>query len=499
MQIDLCCLITMQKESINIVWFKRDLRLSDHLPLKKASQSDLPCLLVYVYEPSLIDDPHYDVRHWRFVWESLVEMQNDLSEYESELLIAHQEAESFFESISSFYDVQTVFSHEETGIDLTYQRDLNMKEWFDSRGIEWDESPTNAVERGLMHRDGWRGKWRDKMNASTDDPDMELIVPAAISDQLLDEINCKIPKRLREQHKDFQSGGEDRAWELLKSFVHDRCADYSKSISAPGPARTGCSRLSPHFTWGNLSIKQAVQYVDEHYDEVPSKRGARSFRSRLGWHCHFIQKFESEPRIEFENLNSGYDDIRTDWDEEKFQAWKTGQTGFPMVDACMRSVIATGYLNFRMRAMLVSFLTHHLWLDWPKGSLHLAKQFLDFEPGIHYSQFQMQAGTIGVNTIRIYNPVKQGYDHDPKGEFIREWVPELREIPGDLIHEPWKMSDMEQKMYGCEIGSDYPAPIIDDVKESYKHASKILWSKKGSKEVKRENPAILKKHVKNRR
>ncbi|MDZ7756530.1 MAG: FAD-binding domain-containing protein [Rhodohalobacter sp.] len=168
-----------------------------------------------------------------------------------------------------------------------------------------------------------------------------------------------------------------------------------------------------------------------------------------------------------------------------FEAWRTGQTGFPMVDACMRSVNATGYLNFRMRAMLVSFLTHHLWLDWPKGSLHLAKQFLDFEPGIHYSQFQMQASTMGVNTIRIYNPVKQGYDHDPDGTFIREWVDELKGVPTELIHEPWKMSGMEQEMYECRIGVDYPEPIIPDIKESYKHASSVLWSKKGSKEVKK--------------
>ena len=489
----------MQKEPINIVWFKRDLRLKDHAPLKRAAESDLPCLLVCLFEPSLVDDPHYDVRHWRFVRQSLEEMRRELGQYNCDLVTAYEEADSFFEAVSSAYDIQTVFSHEETGIDLTYRRDLKMHDWFTLRGIKWYEFPTNAVQRGLMHRNGWRDTWKKKMNAPVEDPELDNLEQARIPKKFLNKINTDLPERFLLDDDNFQFGGEKRAWDLLKSFVHERCADYNPSISAPGPARTGCSRLSPHFTWGNLSIKQAVQYADEYYDDAPSKRGLKSFRSRLSWHCHFIQKFESEPRIEFENLNSGYDDIRTDWDEQIFQAWRTGQTGFPMVDACMRSVIATGYLNFRMRAMLVSFLTHHLWLDWPKGSLHLAKQFLDFEPGIHYSQFQMQAGTIGVNTIRIYNPVKQGYDHDPKGDFIKEWVPELREIPGDLIHEPWKMSDMEQQMYGCEIGRDYPEPIISDIKESYKRASKILWSKKGSKEVKRENPAILKKHVKNRR
>lgn len=489
----------MQKEPINIVWFKRDLRLKDHAPLKRAAGSDLPCLLVCLFEPSLVDDPHYDVRHWRFVWQSLEEMKRVLRQYNCDLVTAYEEADSFFEAVSSAYDIQEVFSHEETGIDLTYRRDLKMHDWFALHGIKWYEFPTNAVQRGLMHRNGWRDTWKKKMNAPVEDPELDNLEQARIPQKFLNKINTDLPEQFLVDDDKFQFGGEIRAWDLLKSFVHERCADYNSSISTPGPARTGCSRLSPHFTWGNLSIKQAVQYADEYYDDAPSKRGLKSFRSRLSWHCHFIQKFESEPRIEFENLNSGYDDIRTDWDEQIFQAWRTGQTGFPMVDACMRSVIATGYLNFRMRAMLVSFLTHHLWLDWPKGSLHLAKQFLDFEPGIHYSQFQMQAGTIGVNTIRIYNPVKQGYDHDPKGEFIREWVPELREIPGDLIHEPWKMSDMEQQMYGCEIGRDYPEPIISDIKESYKRASKILWSKKGSKEVKRENPAILKKHVKNRR
>lgn len=490
----------MQKrENINVVWFKRDLRLRDHQPLRRAAESGIPTLLLYLFEPSLVDDPHYGDRHWRFVWESLKEMKGELKNHGYDILIAYDEAETIYQKIHSRYDVQTVYSHEETGIDLTYQRDLRMAEFFIEQGIHWEESPTNAVQRGLMNRDGWRKAWKSIMDQPLEDPDLEKLHSLPVNDELRHKINTDVPDRFKVRNEHFQPAGAAKAWELLESFVQDRCSDYNKSISAPGLARSGCSRLSPHITWGNLSIRQIVQYVDHHNDSAPSKRGLRSFRSRLGWHCHFVQKFESEPRIEFENMNRGYDDIRKEWNEETFQAWKEGRTGFPMVDACMRSVIATGYLNFRMRAMLVSFLTHHLWLDWPKGSLHLAKQFLDFEPGIHYSQFQMQAGTMGVNTIRIYNPVKQGYDHDPNGLFIREWVDELENVPGELIHEPWKMSEMEQEMYECRIGEDYPEPIIFDIKESYKHASSILWGKKGSKEVKNENKRILKKHVKNRR
>ncbi len=489
----------MSKEKINIVWFKRDLRLKDHQPLKRASESELPALLLYIFESSLVNDPHYDDRHWRFVWESLEKMQQQLADQNLNLLIVYEEAENIFREIRRHYDIEAVFSHEETGIDLTYQRDIRMSGLFKEWDVEWDESPTNAVHRGLMNRNGWRKTWNSIMNQPQQDPDLNQLKRFSADDHLLNQINEEIPNRFKVPNEQFQTGGESKAWEFLESFVHERCANYNASISAPGPARSGCSRLSPYITWGNLSIRQIIQYMDQHYDDAPSKRGLRSFRSRLGWHCHFVQKFESEPRIEFENMNRGYNDIRTEWDEEKFEAWRTGRTGFPMVDACMRSVIATGYLNFRMRAMLVSFLTHHLWLDWPKGSLHLAKQFLDFEPGIHYSQFQMQAGTMGVNTIRIYNPVKQGYDHDPEGTFIREWIDELKEVPSELIHEPWKMSEMEQEMYNCRIGDDYPNPIISDIKESYKHASSILWSKKGSKEVKEENKWILKKHVKKRR
>jgi len=151
-----------------------------------------------------------------------------------------------------------------------------------------------------------------------------------------------------------------------------------------------------------------------------------------------------------------------------------------------------GYLNFRMRSMLVSFFTHALQQNWEDGVVHLAKQFTDFEPGIHYPQFQMQASVTGINTIRIYNPVKQGKEHNPKGFFVGKWVPELQDFPNDVIHEPWKMNAMERVLYG--ISTTYPSPVLD-FEQSLKIARKELWAAKNSTDVKKAAKQVLVKHT----
>ncbi|RCR68685.1 cryptochrome/deoxyribodipyrimidine photo-lyase family protein [Larkinella punicea] len=520
------------RPAVNILWFKRDLRLRDHAPLQAAmSMSNRPLLLVYFFEPEVIADPNYDPRHWRFVTESLADLNQQLFELEktepvvskfnhewlpfvfddeSESLnsghstgiphiwIFHRSVLEVFDALHQIFTIDTLFSYEETGLKVTYDRDKAVARFCRQAGITWREFPSNGVIRGLKNRETWADDWQQTMRSPQQHPDLSRWKPADLpADWYQTQRGPDLPPAWQEPNPLFQPGGERNAFRYLNSFLVKRISLYARSISKPLASRRGCSRLSPYLAWGCLSVRQVFQAqlaAKKSINGVAFRRQFDAFASRLRWHCHFIQKFESEDRMEFQNINRAFDGLKKNADQAQYRAWRDGQTGYPLVDACMRCLKATGYINFRMRAMLMSFLSHHLFQHWQEGAWHLARLFTDFEPGIHYAQVQMQTGMTGTNTVRIYNPVKQSQDHDPEGVFIRQWVPELANCPLAYLHEPWQMPPLEQIMCHFQVGIDYPAPVID-TEETGRQARLLLYKPRETETGRAEIERILTRHT----
>ncbi|MEM9101730.1 MAG: deoxyribodipyrimidine photo-lyase [Pseudomonadota bacterium] len=483
---------------INIVWFKRDLRLSDHQPLKNALQSQQPTLLIYLFEPSLISDPHYSTRHWRFISQSLAHMNQQLACYGTQVFSFQSEVLNFFKHLLTVlqkqsFTIDCIYSHEEIGLDTTFQRDLSVARWCQENHINWQESSNGAVIRGASNRENWDKHWKKVMKSPLAQPDF---TQARWFDGSL-PTTFRLEEAWLDNNPQFQKGGELSAHHVLEDFFEERGQYYSGSLSSPSKSRIGCSRLSPYLAWGNLSVRQVYQKLLQHWTQPGWRRSLSALSSRLHWHCHFIQKFESESDIEFRPMNAAYNDypyVKGQQEQNNFEAWAAGRTGFPLIDACVRCLQHTGYINFRMRAMLVSFACHHLNLDWRLIAKPLAQWFLDFEPGIHYPQIQMQAGITGINTIRIYNPIKQAQDHDSEGDFVRQWVPEMAAFPKNYWYEPWKMPPLERQMVFDETQNMYPEPIIN-LKIAAKEARDRLWGWRKNPEVAVESQRILARHV----
>lgn len=449
--------------SINVVWLKKDLRLEDHAPLNKAHEDGLPVVVLYVLEPEYWTLPDTSARQFEFVKESLFSLAGQLQNHQMTLTIRKGDVIDILSKIQAHVPIRSLLSHEETGNGWTFNRDVKVKRWAKEHNVNWLQYRQKAVVRGPNNRDYWKND-SDSFFESTSNlifkptacfltyhSGLELLQQYPGSDGLV----------AQEQQK----GGVLAANTTLSTFFDYRIKDYLYGISSPIKSVQSSSRLSPYLSNGILSLRQVMQQTWE-LDKELGLRNKSGFMSRLYWHSHFVQKFETEPEHEYRAVNRSLDKMRRDtFCEEKFNGWRTGNTGVPFVDACMRMLNTTGWINFRMRAMLTAYSSYQLWLHWERPAQHLAQMFIDYEPGIHYPQIQMQSGVTGINPFRMYNPVKQGEKYDKEGRFIRKWVPELDHVPTSFIHQPWLYPNLKQDRYYKTIP---PEELAREAKASIK-------------------------------
>lgn len=475
-----------------VVWLKKDLRSADHAPLAAAAALPGAALALYVIEPEWLASPECDAQHVAFTLACLAELRLALAARGLPLLVRVGPVLQVFAELQRSYGIQHLLSHEETGPGWTYARDLAVADWCRAQGVQWQEFAHTGVIRRLRSRNGWAARWQQRMAA----PQVAMPSGWAGARVALDDLPTLAQLGCTPHGRQLQAAGEAAAHATLHSFLHQRGGEYRQSLSSPLTAEEGCSRLSPHLAFGTLSVRQVHQATEARIAQIkaegdPDARhwvaALRGFSGRLHWHCHFMQKLEDAPRLEFENLHRGYNGLRpTAPDPVRLAAFVSGQTGYPLVDACLRALDAYGWINFRMRAMLMSFASYHLWLPWRASGLHLARQFVDYEAGIHWPQVQMQSGTTGINAMRVYNPVKQSLDQDPEGRFIRRFVPELATVPDGFIHEPW--------LWQGAVRLAYPPPIVDN-KTAAKQAKDALASVRRTGSHGAEAQKIADKHA----
>lgn len=490
----------MEKFRRSLWWLKRDLRLDDNPALHAALARSFEVAPVYILEPSVWRGPDASAMQLAAVLQALAGLHSSLLARGSHLLLMQGECLEAIAQLHELYPFEAIFACEETGNNITFQRDLALARWCKQRGIAFIELPQCGVVRA-GNRDTRSATvaerlWHtEPLEAPAHIPGPPPFAPplnqaAGLSHEPWHKARlalCASSPQVQWRH--LQPVSEALGQACLSDFLNHRSAFYRGGISSPNRAFTAGSRLSPHIAFGTLSLRRIFHRTAARMDELEAEGtaqakawilGLEGFSHRLYWRDHFVQRLESEPAMEFAPLNAAYAALRYNDDSQLLERWLAGRTGFPLIDACMRCLAARGFINFRMRAMVVNVACFALHLDWRLLQYPLAQRFLDYEPGIHFSQIQMQAGIVGINQMRVYNPTKQLMDQDPKCQFVKQWLPELRRFhPADIAA-------------GVALG-DYPPPCVNAAANIAQMKAQITAIRR-SPEAAKTTPDVLVKH-----
>lgn len=458
---------------VHIIWFRRDLRVHDHAALAAAAASGGRVIPLYIFEPGDWSQSEHSRRHFDFVSEALKELHTALQLRGAGLTVRTGNAIDVFAEIHRRYGISAIHMHAETGLPGASAQRQSVTRWARNAGISLREQPQNGILKGNVLQGRWADHWqnfmsRPRITAPETLPAMEI--PAGefplAGDFRLGPDDC--PHR--------QRGMRAIGVESLRQFLDGRLPS-SLDID---------SILSPHLAFGTVSVREAWQAARRARETCNLNGDAAqatligNFMSRLQWRCHCIQKFDDLTATARQypgpaagsanaplNSSAGNDDPR-------LIAWIEGRTGFPLLDACMRSLRETGWLSFKMRSAVMAFAAHHLWLGWEVFSGRLAPLLTDFEAGVLYTQARLEATFAGPGSPEITNPVQQSQELDPEGRFIRRWLPELSALPAEWLHAPWEAPGGVLSNCGIVLGQTYPMRIIDHVAAADTARARIL-------------------------
>ena len=456
----------------DLLIFHRNLRIEDNAALYNASLNQ-DYSSVFIFDKEYWSQSDRSVNQLKFVIDSLNELELELKKFNVNLYIFEGNLRDFASYMNQNHPNSNLHMNHTTETEY-FSR--NLKALKQNFSLNVNEYKDFGIQIKNQNRDCWASDWQNYMKSET----YKIpLVSKKFKTMNLPKFS-EFKNYVNNYSAHIQKGGTLSGKGLLTSFLEKRCKGYSKKMSNPSDAVIACSRLSPHIAFGTLSIRNIYQELEKNINNSKYRWDLYSFKKRLHWHCHFIQKLETQPSLQHQSMHPDCDNLRKETDNELIEKWITGNTGFPFVDACMLYLQKYGWINFRMRAMLMSFASYNLWQPWQKTSPLLASTFTDYEPGIHICQVQMQSGVTGINLPRIYSVTKQSLDQDPDASWIKEQIPDLRNIEKEKIHN-------------AELGELYKEKIVD-IKSSAKKARELVWQIRSNANFKSKAKVVYQLH-----
>jgi deoxyribodipyrimidine photo-lyase len=442
-----------------IWWIKRDFRLDDNPALTLAIQQAQEVIPCFFFDEVLTASDDASDLHIKIQRDALLALQEELAEENAIVAVFNTEVITGLDRLSRSLTIDVVFTALQPETALERERTKHVRLWCEKQGIAWIET-TGIHDKHDITSKQREHSWRDIL-FSTPLPRVETVPQNSKSKEIVESLCDKLPSEPRtvSDPQLVQRVTSAEAQLALATFLSERGESYFTGINSPNAAAYVGSRLSPHLSWGTISIRRVYRATEERIGELEDlsahraelwRRSLKAFRSRLLWHTQFQQRFWENPDMEFAPLAEEFAALPFQSDNFLLSAWILGHTGVPLIDACMRCLRATGFLNFRMRAMITSFACHIFQLPWHSVMRPLAGRLADYNPPIHINQVQVQAGVAGFGSVRIFDPFQELLDHDPGCHFVRRWVPELR-----------TRSDNEIKFSSSRLIPGYSQALVD--------------------------------------